>query len=96
MLFMTRVIEPTRGRILVKLGVSNFGDIPVPPKDYDSIIEGVILKVNPEDEKKYGHWVNQVGYWRKFMDDMRVATLSDGSQLAIVDIDKVMGIAHEE
>ena len=93
---MTRVIEPTKGRVLVKLGVSEYGDIPVPPKDYDSITWGLIVKLHPDDVKEYGHWVNKFGHWRKFMDDMRVDFSSGSENFALVDIDKIMGISYEE
>jgi len=92
---MTRVIEPTQGRVLVKLGVSEYGNIPVPPKDYDSITWGLIVKVNPAD-KEYSGWVGKFGHWRRFKDDMRVDFSSGNENFALVDIIDIMGISYEE
>lgn len=93
---MTRVVEPTKGRILVKLGVSEYGDIPVPPKDYDSITWGLIVKVHPDDEKEYGKWVGKFGHWKKFMDDLRIDSVVGNETLALIPIDKVDGLSYEE
>lgn len=93
---MTRVIEPTKGRVLVKLGASNYGDIPVPPKDYDSITYGLIIKVNELDKEQCGEWLNKIGYWRQYKDDMKVEVTEGGESLALIDINDVMGISHEE
>lgn len=93
---MTRVIEPAKGRVLVKLGASNYGDIPVPPKDYDSITYGLIVRVNEQDKEEYGAWVNKIGYWRQFKDDMRVEVSEGGESLALVDINDIMGTSYEE
>lgn len=91
---MTRVIEPVSGRILVKLGVSEYGDIPVPEKTYDSITYGEILKVHPDDN--IDSWVGMTGHWRLYMDDLRVATLPTGEKLALILLDKVDGISHDD
>jgi len=93
---MTRVIEPAKGRVLVKLGASAYGEIPVPPKDYDSITYGLIVKVSEEDEKEYGNWVKKIGYWRKYKDDMRVEVIEGGDSLALIDIIDIMGTSYEE
>ena len=93
MLVMQRVIEPAKGRVLVKLGASDYGDIPVPPKDFDSSSYGVIVKVNPEDEHDYGHWVGRVGYWKKFKDDLR---LPEEDKLVLMPINDVDGTSYEE
>lgn len=93
---MQRVIEPVKGRILVKLGASEYGNIPVPEKTYDSVTSGEIIKINPEDEHDYGNWVGRTGHWKQFKDDLRVATLPTGEKLAIILISDVDGTSHEE
>lgn len=93
---MTRVIEPTQGRVLVKLGVSEYGNVPVPPKDYDSITYGVILKVHPNDEKEYGFLIGRTGHWKKFMDDLRIEGLVGEEKLALIPIDKIDGTSYDE
>ena len=93
---MTRVIEPTKGRVLVKLGVSEYGDIPVPPKDYDSITWGLIIKLNSEDEKQYSSWVGKYGHWKKYMDDLRIGEMAGKETLALIEISKIDGISWEE
>lgn len=93
---MTRVNEPTKGRVLVKLGASDFGDIPVPPKDYDSSTYGLIIKVNPEDEEEYGKWIGRIGYWKKFKDDLKISDEIGGEKLAVILIDDVDNTSYEE
>jgi hypothetical protein len=92
---MTRVIVPVKGRILVQLGASEWGDIPVPEKTFDSVTNGVVIKVHPDDEKEYGDWVGEQAYWKLYKDDLRVATLPDGGKLAIILISDIDGTSYE-
>jgi hypothetical protein len=93
---MTRVIEPAKGRVLVKLGASLYGDIPVPPKDYDSSTYGLIIKVNPEDEKEYGKWVGRIGYWKLYKDDLKISDELGGDKIAVIPISDVDSTSYEE
>lgn len=85
-----------KGRVLVKLGTSEYGDIPVPPKDYDSITYGEIVGVCPEEKAEYGYLVGRTGHWRRYLDDMRVAVIDGGESLALIDIKDIMGTSHDE
>lgn len=93
---MTRVIEPLPGRVLVKLGVSAYGDIPVPPKDYDSLMEGIIIKVSRPDEEIYGYLVGRIGHFKKYKDDLVVGTTAEGGKLALIPIQDIDGTSYEE
>lgn len=93
---MQRVIEPAKGRLLVKLGASPYGDIPVPPKDYDSVTYGTIIKLHPDDMKEYGHWIGRVGYFKLYMDDLKVTDELGGDKLSLIAIDKIDGTSYEE
>ena len=93
---MTRVIEPTEGRILVQLNASKYGDVPVPEKTYDTVNEGVVIAINPNDKEWYSWMVGRTAHFRDYKDELRVATTADGKKLAIILISDVDGTSYEE
>jgi hypothetical protein len=93
---MTRVIEPEKGRVLVKLGVSKYGNVPVPEKTYDTVNEGEIIAVNEIDRESWGYLVGRTGHFKDYMDDLRVATLPTGKKLALIRIDNIEGTSYDD
>ncbi len=93
---MTRVIEPTKGRILVKLDASKYGNVPVPEKTYDTVNSGEVVKIHPDDLKEYQDWIGKAVFFRDYMDDLRVAVLADGEKLALIKIDNVEGTSYND
>ncbi len=89
---MTRIIEPTKGNILAKLSTSEYGDIPVPEKDYDSITWGTVVATNEEDKEEYGYLLGRQAYWRRFKDDCRIA---DEKTLVLIEINDILGSSYE-
>lgn len=87
-------IEPQTGRVLVELATSNYGDIPMPEKSYDSITSGKIITVNTEDIVAgfQVDWVGRTGYWRLYKDDCRVEG-PNGEKLALIEVNDVMGLS---
>lgn len=94
MYIMQRVIEPEEGRVLVRLETSEYGAIPVPEKTYDSVTSGTILSINPKDKDKE-YLVGRKGYWKLYMDDLRVGTLPTGEKLALILISNIEGTSRE-
>lgn len=97
---MQRVIEPEKGRVLVKLDTSEYGDVPVPEKTYDSVVSGEIIKTSKYDKtwygkRKYKHLIGRKGYWRLYKDDLRVARLPSGEKLALILIKDIDGTSEE-
>lgn len=70
---------------------SEFDNIPVPEKDYDSMTWGTILAVNKNDEADYGFLVGRQAHWRKFKDDCRV-----GKNDVLIEIKDILGSSYEE
>jgi len=93
---MTRVIEPSVGTVLVKLAVSEHGDIPVPEKNHDSITNGTILAVHPDDKEKYGDLVGRTGYWRLYKDDLRIDARVGAEKLCLIEIKDILGSSYED
>jgi hypothetical protein len=91
---MTRAIEPTKGRILVKLEASKYGAVPVPEKTYDTVNSGEVVKVHPYDNCK--EWVGKTVFFHDYMDALRIAVLPTGEKLALIKIENIEGTAHEE
>lgn len=91
---MQRVITPEQGRVLVKLDTSEYGEVPVPEKTYDSVTSGTILAIN-ENDVDYQYLVGRKGYWRLYKDDLRVAKLPTGEKLALILIKDIDGTSEE-
>ena len=92
---MQRVIEPEQGRVLVKLGTSKYGDVPVPEKSYDTVNEGEIVAVNPDDEELYSRLVGRTAFFRDYKDELRVGELPTGEKLALILINDIEGTSPE-
>lgn len=86
-------IEPMPGTVLVELAVSDYGDIPLEQKAYDSVTMGKILGVHPDDKEKWGYLVGRTGFWSKFKDDSRV--LGVDKKLSLIEIKDIKGTAYE-
>jgi len=85
-------IAPMEGTVLVQLSTSEFGDIPVPEKQHDSMTWGKVIGVNPADDK-YVFLLNKTAYWRKYKDDARVP----GEQkLVFIEIKDILGVSFEQ
>lgn len=82
-----------KGVILAKLSTSEYGDIPVPEKDYDSITWGTVLAVHPEDETQYGYLLGRQAHWRKYKDDARIA---GEKTLVLIEIKDILGSSYDE
>jgi len=93
---MQRIIEPEKGRVLVKLGVSKYGAVPVPEKTYDTVNEGEIIEVNPIDRKEWGYLVGRIGYFKDYKDELRVVTLPTGEKLALIPINDIDGTSYDD
>jgi len=91
---MQRVITPEQGRVLVKLDTSEYGEVPVPEKTYDSVTSGTILAIN-ESDTDHQYLVGRRGYWRLYKDELRVAKLDTGEKLALILINDIEGTSEE-
>jgi hypothetical protein len=89
-------IEPTKGSVLVSLPPSDYGDVVLTEKAYDSVTNGEILSVAKEDEEKIGHWVGRIGYWHKFRDDARITGTADTRKMALVEVKDILGTSYEK
>ena len=84
------IIEPTKGTVLVELGTSEWGDIPVPEKAHDSLTWGKVVAVNESETKEYGWMVGRNAHWRKYKDDARVDRTS-----CFIEIKDILGTSYE-
>lgn len=82
--------EPEPGTVLVKLAESEFGNIPVPTKAYDSLTWGLVVKLNSADTTKT-YLENRIAYWRKYKDDARVPE----TKFALIEIKDILGSSYE-
>lgn len=82
-----------RGIVLAELALSEFGDVPVPEKDHDSITWGTVVAINREDEEEYKYLLGRKAHWRRYMDDCRIP---ENKQLVLIEIDKILGTSYEE
>jgi len=85
-------IEPMAGTVLVKLATSEFGDIPVPEKQHDSMTWGQVLLVNKFDHEIYGFLEGRMAYWRKYKDDARIP---GKDKLVFIEIKDILGTSYE-
>jgi len=85
-------IEPMAGTVLAKLSTSEFGDIPVPEKQHDSMTWGKVLAVNGYDLEIYGYLEGRVAYWRKYKDDARIP---GEDRLVFIEIKDILGTSYE-
>lgn len=92
---MTRIIEPEKGVVLVKLGVSEYGDIPVPPKDHDSLTWGEVVSINKEDRDDYSYLLGRRAHWRKYKDDLRIDAKVGDSILCLIEIKDILGTSYD-
>jgi co-chaperonin GroES (HSP10) len=83
------IIEPMRGTVLVELGTSEWGDIPVPEKSHDSLTWGKVVAVNEDDKEAYGFLQNRNAHWRKYKDDARV-----DNNYAFIEIKDILGTSY--
>lgn len=90
-IMLLMIIRPREGVVLVKLAASNYGDIPMPEKSYDSITNGVIVATNPKDTES-DFQVGDSGFWRLYKDDCRVTGDND-EKLALINITDILGTA---
>lgn len=80
-------LTPLDGVVLVELGSSPFGNIPVPEKKYDSRTEGVIVALPVE---KVGEL--QIGlkvFWEEYKDTVRAK--QDDKEYAFIKIEDIRG-----
>ncbi|MDE1829390.1 MAG: hypothetical protein KGI25_03605 [Thaumarchaeota archaeon] len=90
-----KILEPMQGSVLVELGISEFGDIPVPTKDHDSMTWGRVIAVNEED-KDFEFLIDRIAFWRKYKDDARVPdTIAEGKRYVWIEIKDILGTANE-
>ena len=81
--------EPEPGNALVNL-VPTYGDVPVPPKSYDSLTAGEILAVHPNDKDKQ-YLVGRIGHWAQFKDDVRLE-----GNIAFVPLKDILGSSYAD
>lgn len=86
---MTRTIQPEPGNVVVKLPVSEYGDIPVPEKQHDSLTWGTVVAISEADKDK-AYLMGRTAYWRKYKDDARL-----GDNLCLIEIKDIMGSSFE-
>lgn len=83
-------IEPNKGVVLVELSASNYGNVPLAQKKFDSITSGIIIAFNKDDAFEYSDWLNRTGHWREYKDDARVKGPS-GEKCAFIEIKDILG-----
>lgn len=88
---MMIMIEPQTGVVLVELATSNYGDIPMPEKSYDSITSGKIIAL-PEHNVTMQFKIGDIGYWRLYKDDCRVEG-PKGEKLALIEVKDILGVS---
>lgn len=81
-----------KGTVLAKLSASEYGDIPVPEKDYDSITWGTVVELN-KDDADYDYLLGRQIYYRRFKDDARIAF---DKTLVLIEIKDILGSSYDE
>lgn len=85
---MTITIKPVEGVVVVKLPVSEFGDIPVAEKAHDSVTYGKVVAVNPVDSEAQ-QFMGTTVHFRKYKDDARIG------ELCLIEIKDILGSSVE-
>jgi co-chaperonin GroES (HSP10) len=89
------ILEPESGSVLVELGISEFGNIPVPEKQHDSMTWGKVIAVNEMDTDKE-YLIGRIAFWRKYKDDARVPdAIAEGKRYVWIQIEDILGTAYE-
>lgn len=85
---MTITIKPVKGVVVVKLPLSEFGDIPVPEKAHDSVTYGEVVSINPKDTDAK-EFMGTTVHFRKYKDDARIG------ELCLIEIKDILGSSVE-
>ena len=88
-------IKPFPGVVLVELDASNYGNIPMPEKSYDSITEGTVIAVAEKDEEEWGYLVGHKVHYPKFKDDCPVKN-PENRKLNLIPLKDIYGSSYTE